>query len=139
MKKIIFVCEENAGRSQMAEAFFNTEVRKNNLPWRAESAGTVPSSQVNPYIEELMKEVGVRVGTHPKQFNISKVKEFEKIISFGCFIKDAFEQETGKILDEWIIDDPQGKKMEKVRSIRDEVRGKVQALIEEIKEIRATK
>lgn len=131
MKKILFVCAENAGRSQMAEAFFNHYAKDKNLGWTAESAGTIPAKEVNPKVIEAMREKGIDLtSAKPKRFVPEKINEYEKVISFGCLVKVVFSPDIQSRIEEWHIDDPSDKSPEEVRKIRDEVENKVVNLIE---------
>ncbi len=126
-KKILFVCAENACRSQMAEAFYNSLARAS----RAESAGTFPSGRVNPTAVEVMREVGLDIsGNASKPLDLSRLDEFDRIISFGCIAKAAFPARDR--LEEWPIEDPAGKDIEFFRRIRDEIRGRVERLVTEV-------
>ncbi len=130
MKKILFVCAENAGRSQMAEAFFNFYAKERNLDWIAESSGTMPAKQVHPEIVETMKEKNLDITrTNPKRFLPERIGEYERVISFGCLVKAAFSPEVQNKIEEWQIDDPSGKSPEEIKMLRDEVENKVVNLI----------
>ena len=130
MKKILFVCAENAGRSQMAEAFFNHYAKEKGLDWFAESAGTIPAKEINPEVAEAMKKRGINLtGKKPKLFVSEKINEYEKIISFGCLVKAAFSSEIQSRIEEWHIDDPRGKPIPEIRTIRDKVEGEILNLI----------
>jgi arsenate reductase len=124
---ILFVCVENAGRSQMAEAF----ARKMGL--LASSAGTIPSTKINPVVVEVMKEKGVDItSTRPKMLTTQMVNEAGLVVTMGCSIEEAcpkpmLAQMQKKLLD-WNLVDPKGKPIEKVRSIRDEIERRVTQL-----------
>jgi len=129
-KKILFVCAENAGRSQMAEAFFNFYAKKKGLDWIAESAGTIPAKQVNPEIIEVLKEKNIDLAdAKPKLFVPENVGEYERIISFGCLVKAAFKPDIQDRIEEWQIEDPRDKTLEEIKIIRNEVENKVTNLI----------
>lgn len=125
--EILFVCVENAGRSQMAEAF----ARKLGLP--ASSAGTVPSSRINPVVVEAMKEKGLDIASnHPKMLTTKMIDEASLVVTMGCSIEAAcprpmLAQMQKKLID-WNLEDPKGKPIEKVRTIRDEIERRVAAL-----------
>ncbi len=130
MKKILFVCAENAGRSQMAEAFFNEHAKEKGLDWVAESAGTIPAKEVNPAVIETMQEKNIDLaGAKPKRFAPEKIAEYEKVVSFGCLVKAAFSPDIQNRIEEWQIDDPQGKSPGEVDVIRDIVEQKIINLI----------
>jgi arsenate reductase (thioredoxin) len=125
--KILFVCGENACRSQMAEAFYNSMADKST----AESAGTFPSGSINPLAIEVMLEAGIDIsGNSPKQLDLSRLGEFSRIISFGCIAAAAFPAKDR--LEEWLIEDPSGKDLAFFRTVRDEIRHGVERLIKEV-------
>ncbi len=127
MKRVMFVCGENACRSQMAEAFAN------HLAGReiAESSGTAPAEAVNPQAVEVMREVGIDISNaRTKLFRLEDIDRFDRIISFGCIAKAAFPA-PGR-LEEWQIADPSGHGIAIFRHVRGEIRSKVQALLEEM-------
>lgn len=129
-KKILFVCAKNAGRSQMAEAFFNFYAREKNLGWIAESSGTMPAKQVQPEIVETMKEKNIDLtGAEPKHFIPEKIGEYEKIISFGCLVRAAFSPDIQNRIEEWQIDDPREKPPDEIGEIRDKIESNVTNLI----------
>ena len=125
-EKVLFVCSENACRSQMAEGFYNAIADKGG----AESAGTFPSDSINPLAVEVMREVGIDIsGNQPKKLDLSRLDEYSRIISFGCIAKAAFP--VKERLEEWLIEDPSAKEIAFFRSVRDEIRIKVERLYEE--------
>ena len=127
MKKVLFVCGENAARSQMAEAFFNHLARE----WRAESAGTFPAEKVNPLAVRAMEEVGLDISkAHPKVLDLGRLDEFERIISFGCIARAAFPARDR--LEEWPLPDPGKGDLELMRRVRDEIGRLVASLVEEL-------
>jgi protein-tyrosine-phosphatase len=127
MEKVLFVCAENAARSQMAEAFFNHLARR----WRAESAGTLPGKGVNPKAAQVMAEQGIDIsGARSKGLELSRLDEFQRIISFGCIAKSAFPARDR--LEEWLLGDPAGGDLETMRAARDAIRGKVEELVREL-------
>ncbi|MEX1997814.1 MAG: arsenate reductase ArsC [Candidatus Andersenbacteria bacterium] len=131
MKKIIFVCAENAGRSQMAEAFFNTLAVGADVV--AESAGTMPAHEVNPVAVEAMQEKGIDISSQsPKQFDPTSVNQYERLISFGCLVKEAFPPDIQERIEDWDITDPKGKNLAEVRSIRDDIERRVQTFLDEL-------
>lgn len=124
--KILFACDENTGRSQMAEAFFNHYAKEKGLDWIAESAGTIPAKQVNPLIIEVMaeKNLGLK-GAKPKLFLPEKINDYERIISFGCLVKSFFSPEVQERIEEWHINDPNQKSKDEVRKIRNEIENRI--------------
>jgi protein-tyrosine-phosphatase len=130
VKKVLFVCVENAGRSQMAEAFAKT-YGKGKV--EAKSAGTMPAKEVNSVVVQVMQEKGIALSANkPKLITNETVKEADMIIVMGCSAQGFCPAPLlNKVID-WGIEDPKDKPIEKVREIRDEIEGKVQKLIEEM-------
>ena len=129
-KNILFVCVENAGRSQMAEGLFRKYAPKDYEPI---SAGTVAKSQINPLDAEVMREIGIDIGNQkPKELSEEMIKNADKVINMGCMDKNFCPTLfVPKALD-WGIKDPKGKPIEKVREIRDEIERKIKEIVEEI-------
>lgn len=126
-EKVLFVCGENACRSQMAEAFYNAKAARSV----AESAGTFPSGVINPLAIEVMREAGIDIsGNGSKKLDLSRLNEFVRVVSFGCIAKAAFPAKDR--LEEWLIEDPSGRDIEFFRSVRDEIRLRVEGLIREV-------
>jgi protein-tyrosine-phosphatase len=129
-KKILFVCAENTGRSQMAQAFFNRHAKESKLDWEAHSAGTFPVKNINPVVIEVLKEKGIILQqVHPKQFKPDEANNYAKIVSFGCIVKSFFSEDIQKKIEDWHMEDPKDQPIEKVRIIRDEVEQRVLQLI----------
>lgn len=127
MKKILFVCAENAGRSQMAEAF-----AKHYGKGKVEvlSAGTLPSSEVNPVVVEVMKEKGFDLSKNrPKPVDAQMVHEADVVIVMGCGAQGFCPAPMLKKVEDWELEDPKGKPIEKVQQIRDEIEKRVEKLI----------
>lgn len=125
-RTILFVCVENAGRSQIAEGFFNKYAPGG---YRAMSAGTKPVGEINPLAVQVMKEVGIDI-SHQKSKIITEdmIRNSARAVNMGCidqsecpvlFINDVID---------WGIEDPKGKPIEKVREIRDEIERRVRAI-----------
>jgi protein-tyrosine-phosphatase len=131
MKRSLFVCVENAGRSQMAEAFAR---HYGNGKVEAVSAGTMPSDTVNPLVVQVMQERGIDISKNkPKLITPQMVREADMIIVMGCSAQGFCPAPMLNKVVDWGIEDPKGKPIEKVREIRDEIENKVKALIDEIK------
>ena len=129
VKKVLFVCVENAGRSQMAEAFAK-KYGKDKLI--ASSAGNKPADRVNPVVVEVMKEKGIDISMNkPKLLTYNMTQESDLIITMGCNDRGICPGPFFKPTIDWKIDDPKGKSIEKVREIRDEIERRVQTLIDE--------
>lgn len=126
MKKVIFACVHNAGRSQMAAAFFNELAD----PARATavSAGTQPAARVHPEVMEVMKEVGVDLSSaRPQKLTEELARDAHLLITMGC--GDACPYVPGLRRDDWPLQDPKGQAAGRVREIRDDIRNRVEALI----------
>ena len=129
MKKILFVCVENAGRSQMAEAFAN---KYGADRFTASSAGNKPAEKINPIVVEAMKEKGIDISNNkPKLITFQMANEVDLIVTMGCNDQGICPGPFFKPTIDWKLEDPKGKPIEKVREIRDEIDQKVQRLIEE--------
>jgi len=129
MKKILFVCVHNAGRSQMAEAFFNkiTEGKAKGF-----SAGTQIAENVNPVVVEAMREVGLDISKNkPKLLSIDMLDSADKVITMGCGVEGVCPASFVPTED-WQLEDPEGKTIERVRLIRDEVKLKIERLVKEL-------
>jgi protein-tyrosine-phosphatase len=127
MKKILFVCVENAGRSQMAEAFAN-HLGQEKLS--AQSAGIKLANKINPIAVEVMKEKGIDISENkPKMLTSQMSTEADLIITMGCGVADVCPGPFFKATIEWQLEDPKGKPIEKVREIRNEIERRVRELI----------
>jgi len=131
IKTVLFVCVGNSGRSQMAEAFFN----KLSKTGRAMSAGTVPDERIHPYTVQVMEEVGIDVSQQkPKLLTSEMIGKADKIITMGCGANFCPANYLPKIED-WKIEEPYGKPIERVRKIRDRIKGKVKKLIRQVESL----
>ena len=129
-RDILFVCVENAGRSQMAEAFFRkfTEGKFN-----VNSAGTVPSGNLNPIVVQVMKEFGIDMTKQcPKTISNSMISNSFKTVNMGCMDKESCPALFVKDVIDWNIPDPKEKTIEQVREIRDQIKSEVLNLIKSI-------
>ena len=127
MKTVLFACLHNAGRSQMAAAWFN--LLSNPATARAISAGTDPAPQVHPEVVTAMREVGVDLSGAPTlQLTTELAQHAQMLITMGC--GDQCPVVPGLIRDDWPLEDPKGKPLARVREIRDEIRRRVETLIE---------
>ena len=130
-KTILFVCVENAGRSQMAEGFFK---KYSPEGYQVVSAGTKPISEINPVAIEAMNEVGIDITNQKsKELTEEMIRTSDKIINMGCMDKEACPSLFLNNLLDWNIEDPKGKPIEKIRDIRDEIHRKVKELVAGIK------
>jgi arsenate reductase (thioredoxin) len=124
---ILFVCIQNAGRSQMAEGFFRKYAPEDYEPL---SAGTKPTSEINPIATQAMKEVGIDISRQrPKDITEDMIRNSSKIINMGCMEKEWCPTVFVPDLVDWGIEDPKGKSIDKVREIRDEIEERVKGLI----------
>jgi protein-tyrosine-phosphatase len=129
MKKVLFVCVENAGRSQMAEAI----ARAYGVD--ASSAGTLPAGAVNPVVVEAMKERGFNLSSNkPKMLTAQMIEDADYVVTMGCRVESICPKplivKLEKKLVDWHIDDPKGKPIEEVRKIRAQIENQVIDLLE---------
>lgn len=128
MKTVVFACVHNAGRSQMAAAFFNRLA--DPLKARAISAGTEPAHRVHPEVVEVMREVGLDLGgARPQKLTSELVLGAELLVTMGC--GDQCPSVSTPRRADWPLVDPKGKTMDEVRAVREEVRARVEALVED--------
>jgi protein-tyrosine-phosphatase len=128
---ILFVCVENAGRSQMAEGFFNQRYAPEG--YRAISAGTRPVSQINPLAVQAMLEVGIDISNQKsKIITEDMIKNSEKSVNMGCMERTECPMLFINNMIDWGIEDPKGKPIEKVREIRDEIERRVREIAQSL-------
>ena len=126
--KIVFICVENARRSQMAEGFAEALGREDVEVY---SAGSNPSSQIDPSVIKVMKEKGIDLGTkRPKSLDDLPKVEMDYLVTMGC--EETCPAVLAKKIIEWEIPDPKGKSMDDIRKIRDMLEAKVKMLLEEV-------
>lgn len=125
---VLFVCVHNAGRSQMAAGFLRSlsggavEVR---------SAGSMPADRINPVAVEAMTEVGIDIrAEQPKVLTTGAVQASDVVVTMGC--GDACPYFPGTRYEDWVLEDPAGQGIESVRPIRDEIRGRILSLLDEL-------
>ena len=127
-KNILFVCVENAGRSQMAEAFFKKYAGDK---FDAVSAGTSPSFKLNPLVIQVMKEIGIDMTAQfPKELSDSMITNSSKTVNMGCMDKESCPTLFVNDVLDWNISDPKEKSIEQVRIIRDQIKHKILILID---------
>ena len=125
---VLFVCVHNAGRSQMAAAFL-TSLGKGRIEVR--SAGSQPADKINPAAVEAMAELGIDMSSEvPKVLTTEAVKESDVVITMGC--GDECPYFPRKRYEDWVLEDPAGKGVESVRPIRDEIRTRIEGLIDSL-------
>jgi arsenate reductase (thioredoxin) len=128
MTTVLFACVHNAGRSQMAAAWFNALADPSKA--RAISAGTDPGPRVHPEVIVAMREVGVDLAAaSTAKLTPERAQHAQVLVTMGC--GDECPYVPGARRDDWPLEDPKGKPIERVREIRDEIRGRVQALIDD--------
>jgi arsenate reductase len=126
MKKVIFACVHNAGRSQMAAAFFNALADPARA--RAVSAGTQPAARVHPEVMDVMQEAGIDLsGARPQKLTEELARDAHLLITMGC--GDECPYVPGLRRDDWPLQDPKGQAAGRVREIRDDIRRRVAALV----------
>ena len=126
-KNILFVCVENAGRSQMAEAFFK-KYAKNRF--NVISAGISPSSTLDPVVVSVMDEIGIDLkNQQPQLLSSSMIENSNKTVNMGCMDQESCPSLFVKGVDDWNIEDPKGKSVEDVRKIRDQIKNDVLNLL----------
>jgi len=126
--RIVFICVENARRSQMAQGFAEA-LGKGEL--EVYSAGSSPSSQIDPLVIEVMKEKGIDLGTkRPKSLDDLPKVEMDYLVTMGC--EETCPAVLAKKTIEWEIPDPKGKPIDEIRRIRDMLEAKVKMLLEEV-------
>ena len=125
---VLFVCVHNAGRSQMAAGYLRALGGD-----RVEvlSAGSAPKNEINPVAVAAMAEEGIDIAENsPKALTVEAVQESDVVITMGC--GDACPIFPGKRYEDWELDDPAGQGIEAVRPIRDEIRRRIETLLDEI-------
>ena len=128
MAKVLFVCKQNAGRSQMSEALFERAAGGRH---ESRSAGTRPAEHVHPVVAEAMREIGLDVsGNRPQQLSDDLGQWADVVITMGC--GDECPYIPGKRYIDWELDDPADKPLAEVRVIRDDIARRVEALVVEL-------
>ncbi len=128
MKRILFVCVHNAGRSQMAAGFMQL---LGGEKVEVLSAGSAPKESINPVAVAAMAEVGIDIANNvPKVLTPEAVQQSDVVITMGC--GDACPFFPGKRYEDWKLDDPAGKGIDDVRIIRDEIEVRVRKLLAEV-------
>ncbi len=126
MNKVLFACVQNAGRSQMAAAFFNALADSSRA--RAISAGTEPGSKVHPEVVAVMREAGIDLAdAKPQHLTPELAVQTDLLITMGC--GEACPVVPGLHREDWPLQDPKGQPLEKVRAIRDQIQERVRQLV----------
>ena len=127
MTTVLFACVHNAGRSQMAAAWFN--LLSNPAKARAISAGTDPGPRVHPEVVAAMREVGIDLtAAATSKLTMALAQRAQMLVTMGC--GDQCPVVPGLKRDDWPLEDPKGQPLARVREIRDEIRQRVEALLE---------
>jgi arsenate reductase len=123
---VLFLCRQNAGRSQMAQAFFERMAPPGHVGL---SGGSSPAPAIHPVVVDAMREVGIDLtGRVPRKVDAEMLALADRVISMGCD-DPAVCDYPGRKVEDWSIEDPSGKPMDRVREIRDELRARVEALV----------
>jgi len=127
METVLFACVHNAGRSQMAAALFNALADPARA--RAISAGTQPGERVHPIVAEAMQELGIDLSrVRPRLLTQPLAEEAGRLITMGC--GEACPAVPGLRREDWPLEDPKNQPLERVREIREEIRRKIEALLQ---------
>jgi len=127
MTRVLFVCIQNAGRSQIAEALF----ARGGGRHEGRSAGSNPAARVHPEVVEVMRELGVDLSARvPHRLDRSDAEWADVVVTMGC--GDACPVVPGKRYVDWELDDPAGRPAAEVRRVRDEIAGRVRLLVAEL-------
>ena len=125
---VLFVCVHNAGRSQMAAAFLRS-IAGDRIEVR--SAGSIPAERINPIATAAMAELSIDIAAQqPKLLTTDAVQASDVVITMGC--GDACPIFPGKRYEDWELDDPAGQDLDAVRSIRDDIRARIEQLVTEL-------
>ena len=125
---VLFVCVHNAGRSQMAAGFMR-EIGGGKV--EVLSAGSAPKESINPIAVQAMAEVGIDISNQqPKILTTEAVFESDAVITMGC--GDACPIFPGKRYEDWVLEDPAGQDIEFVRKVRDEIKLRVESLLQDL-------
>jgi arsenate reductase (thioredoxin) len=128
MTTVLFVCLQNAGRSQISQALFERAADGRHKPL---SAGTTPADRVHPEVVEVMRELGIDLADRRPQLVTRELAEQADIlVTMGC--GDQCPYIPGKRYIDWELPDPAGRPIEQVREIRDEIRKRIHALVDEL-------
>jgi len=128
--RVAFVCVRNAGRSQMAAAFAEREAADRGIDVEVLTGGTHPADAVHPEVAETMREVGIDIsGRTPREVSTAELEGCTVVATMGC---STLELDAGVDVRDWDLPDPGGQPPERVREIRELVRERVVALVEDL-------
>ncbi len=133
--RIAFMCVQNAGRSQMSLAFAEREVERRGLENEIEllTGGTYPADHVHDIVVEVVAEVGFDLSNcTPREISIAELRRCDYVATMGCSTLDVGEVGTDVDVRDWALSDPDGKSIERVREIRDDIERRVTGLFDEI-------
>src|SRR5687767_5267011 len=126
MKTVLFACVHNAGRSQIAAAWFNALTDPAKA--RAISAGTEPGARVHPEVADVMNEVGIDLSAAtPQTLTPELAQQAQVLVTMGCGDKCPYV--PGARIEDWPLEDPKGQPIERVRQIRDDIKRRVHTLL----------
>jgi arsenate reductase (thioredoxin) len=128
MTHVLFVCRQNAGRSQMSEALFERAAAGRHV---AASAGTTPAAHVHPEVVEVMRELGIDLsGRRPRRLTRELAEQADLVVTMGCGDQCPYVPGTRYV--DWELPDPAGRPIEEVRATRDEIARRVERLVSEL-------
>ncbi|SFT01116.1 Protein-tyrosine-phosphatase [Halostagnicola kamekurae] len=133
--RIAFVCVQNAGRSQMSTAFAERERARRGLEDRVEilTGGTHPADSVHEEVIEVMDEAGFDLSDRtPREITSEEVRSCDYVATMGCSTLDVGSVGTQVDIRDWDLDDPDGRDLDRVRTVRDEIERRVTALFDEL-------
>jgi protein-tyrosine-phosphatase len=130
---VAFVCVQNAGRSQMATAFAKRENQRRNMNVRILTGGTEPADRVHPEVVEVMNERGIDLSDNiPRRIKPEELHSCNLVITMGCEAEDVCPANYYGENRDWDLDDPHGKDLESVRSIRDDIKRRISILFDQL-------
>ena len=128
MARVLFVCLHNAGRSQMSAALFERAAEGRH---EADSAGTTPAERVHPEVVEVMRELDIDLANKtPQKLTQEAAEKAHVVVTMGC--GDECPYIPGKRYLDWDLEDPKGRPIDEVRTTRDEIARRVEALVREL-------
>lgn len=131
--RVLFLCVHNSGRSQMAEAFLRELAGDRGMEIESCSAGTLGGTPINPAALAAMQEIGISMESQfPKQLTSEMSASADRIISMGCGVDQSQCPARFLVTEDWGLDDPAGQPVEVVREIRDQIRARVEILLDEL-------
>ena len=132
--RIAFMCVQNAGRSQMSTAFAERERERRGLEDRVEilTGGTHPTEHVHDEVIDVMEEIGIDLSDRtPREITLDELRTCDYVGTMGCSTVDIGEVGDEVDIRDWALNDPDGQDLDRVREIRDEIKGRVEAFFDE--------